>query len=155
MPNQALVPVRSIEATHFLEALATNAASAMVNLPIPTPGVRRWYIRAAQVVGLEPISPEFSFFSTAAGVNADPGLDTFAGSVAFFDADAKRFGAAGVYRWWTDGMQVPCFDADSANQVGIPNLHVVLVNRSATGKSAGAPGNLQVTFWLEPITGGY
>jgi hypothetical protein len=150
-----LYPVRSNEATDFLAGLATNAASVITNLPIPTPGVRRWFLRALSVVGLEAIAPEFNFFSSATGINADPALDNWIGAVGVLDTDAKRFGAAGVFRWWKDGLSIPLYDNDSANQIGVPSLHVALANRAVAAKTAGAPGNLQVTFWLEPITGGY
>lgn len=151
----SLIPARSSQATDFTQALATDAVTPIVNLSIPSPSIRRWYIRAISVVGLEGIAPEFNFFSSATGINADPSLDNWIGAVPFEATDAKRFGGAGVFRFWTDGLQIPYYDIDAANLVAMPSLHVVLANRGAVAKSAGAPGNLQATFWLEPITGGY
>ena len=144
-------PVISDETLHFTEALAQNAASAMYNLPLPLAlANKRAIIRAVTVIAKEGFQPEFNFFASANGVNADPALDKFLGRVLFASTDPEQFAAAGVFRAYKENLAIPYIDFDTQDSTTPSTLHVVLVNRSATLKSAGAAGDIVALFHLEP-----
>lgn len=153
MPSTFLYPVISVEATHFLEALAQNAASVMYNLQMPSQlKGRDFIIRAIRCTTLQDFAPEFNFFSSGAATqpNADPGIDAFLDRFAFTAAQGEQLGAAGVWRYFASNLDIPYFDADTMNATGVGSLHVILQNLSATAKLISPAGNMTATFWLEP-----
>lgn len=152
MSTNFVFPVASRPTVNFLEALTTNQASAMNNLPgVPPVGSRRYYIRAIEAVCKQQIGPQFNFFATAAGNTTDPSTNTFLSRWGFLDSFGAQIGGTGLYNYYVDGLAIPYRDDDTINTVNPPKLHVILQNTSATSKSANATGALSVTFWLEPM----
>jgi hypothetical protein len=161
MSNTFLHPVSSVETVNFTEALAQNAKSAMNNLlGMPLTAGRRYLIRALQVLAKENYGPELNFFGKAAGLTVDPATDFFISRFGFTSAMGEQLGAAGLWRYYNDGLAIPYMDLDWLNAasaggpnsaVAPPSLHVVLQNIDTIAKSAAAAGNTQVTVWLEPM----
>jgi hypothetical protein len=149
----------------FTEALAQNVGSAMYNIPMQVgagaPG-RRTLIRAIECITDENFGPEFNFFSRATGKTADPDTDSFISRFAFVSAMGEQINAAGLWRYYIDGLAIPYHDLDSENYpagqvtptIVQQKLHVVLQNVSATAKlaTAAAAGRIHTTFWLEPMS---
>ena len=150
MSTNFVYSVPSAEATNFTEALVTNANSAMNNLPgLPNAGSGYWFIRAIMALATENYGPSFTFFGSKNGFTLDPATDFQAGVFAFSSAMGVQVGGSGLWRYYVDGLAIPYIDLDQIGTVNPPNLHVILGNISATGKSAYPAGKTQVTFWLE------
>ena len=171
------LPIASKPTVDFLEGLATNQASATVDLLLPQ-RMPMWFVRAISIVSVQNLAWELQTFSRSD--NGGPTLET-----DYFNA-VWQFGALAVgppaspgwpfdavdatppndfYHFYIDGNMMPYQDLDFmtapnpaastplgqgvANATG-PNasLHVRLINRSATAKLAGADGALMVTFYL-------
>jgi len=154
--NNFYFPVVAVGTINFLEALATGATTPINAIPgVPPVGSRRHYIRAISVLAVEQIGPTFLFFSSVPGqptTNVD--TDGFISAFGFVDGMAQQMGGSGLWRYYVDGLQIPYYAAGSGNTLAPPTLNVALTNTSATAKSAGAPGALSATFWLQPMSGG-
>ena len=170
-------PIATKPTVHFLEALATNEASATVNLQLPTRDAM-WFVRAISIISVQNLAWELQTFTRA--VNGGPTLET-----DYFNA-AWQFGTLVVgppaspgwpfdavdatppndfYHYYVDGNMQPYLDLDAMTTPnpaanvplgqGVANatgnnaaLHVRLINRSAASKTAGAGGALLVTFFM-------
>ena len=62
--------------------------------------------------------------------------------------DGIRIGGAGQYYLDMFGLDLDYVDADGTNE-----LHVALLNKSATSKNAGATGEVKITFTYIPRVG--
>lgn len=151
MSPPLLLPVYAIGTVNFLDALATGAATAINSLQIPLGGgSRRYTITAIRVLTMEAISPLFWFYGSATGETSDVDTDSGLGAALFDDASAVQLGGSGLYRWYAEGLNIPYHDADAANSVSPPRLHVILQNQSTTAKSANAAGAINAIFYLAP-----
>lgn len=170
-------PVSSDPTVHFLEGLAQNQGSATVDLVLPLRNPL-WFVRAISIIATENLAYEIQLFTRAQNMGATIPTDHFCGVWQFgvlyagppaapgypFDpADVTPSNA--FYHQYVDGNMIPYWDLDqllAPNPVanvplgqGVANatpnnakLHVRLINRSSTPKSAGAGGALQVTFYM-------
>ena len=141
--------VRTDKDTHFTGAIAQNASEEEnVVLPGALAGIRgnaRGYIRSITVVSDQQLAWELGFFSADSFEDADADVDTHIAAWPFQAADGIQIAATGLYRYYVDGLAIPYLDDD-----GTFELHVALINRSATGKNAGATGEVAVEFEIEP-----
>lgn len=171
MPNTFLIPVKSVMATQFTEALAGGAApgtpggaSAMYDLVGLPPAIRRVLIRAILVETTENFGPEINIFQTNAGKTTTPLTDTFVGRFGFLKASGQQLAAAGLWRYYVDGLAIPYVDLDTtgnanasqAAQQGAPTIHVTLDNIDTVAKLAFVAGNppvgaAVVTLTCEPM----
>lgn len=148
--------------TDFAATLAQNAALSL-SLPLPEAIAAgrqcECLIRGITVVSYDALAWEFQFFqnnrfaqpgNVFGGVPAGVGGDGFLGYWAFGAGDGVRIGGAGLYYYYIDGLGIYYNDDD---QLG--NLNVLLVNRSAGGKTANALATpFRATFNLEPTAVG-
>jgi hypothetical protein len=148
----ALYEVRSNPALHFTGALAQNAVTAVVSLPgLPRFGSLRYLLRAISVTAKEHFGPDLNFFSSASGLTTEPATDRFLSRFTF-DADlGAQLGAAGLWRYYIDGLAIPYYDSDALAAGTSPLLHLTLGNVEATAKSAGAGGATGISVWVEPF----
>jgi len=136
--------------THFTTALAQNASESE-NLLLPTAldgvnGNARSIIRGITVISDQNLDWQLVFFNSDTFVNADIDLNTAIASYKFTaSTDALQVGGSGSYYYFKDGLNLPYLDADNTGE-----LHVLLVNRSATGKNAGATGEVVIKVHMEP-----
>jgi hypothetical protein len=70
------------------------------------------------------------------------------GRWAFTAADGVQIAATGPFYYFISGLGVPYQDGQNLSK-----LNVMLVNRSATSKNAGASGEIVIKFALEPAVG--
>ena len=150
--NTMLFPVQSLKGSNFTEGLAQWAASAMNNLPgLPIAGPRRYLIRALKILTMENFGPELNFFASAAGFTTDPATDYALARFGFVSSMGEQLGGSGLWRYYVDGLAIPYVDLDTVNTNNAPTLHAILQNISGTAKTAGAPGAIMLTVWVEPM----
>ena len=160
MPSNFLFPVVSSPTVNFLEALGAASASftppfvgtAMNNLAgVPPIGSRRFFIRVIEYLCVQQVGLEFDFWGSAAGLTNAIATDTFISRYQFASVNGQQFNNTGLFRYYIDGLAIPYYDLDTANSTTPPTLHVAAQNVDTVAKSAGAPGAVNATFWLEPM----
>jgi hypothetical protein len=158
-----LYSVASSSTADFQGTLAQNAAAVWrVQLPAALGGRSR--LRNATIISIQNLDWEVQLYRTSNGGTPyaiPPGgtIDNIqlAGRYRFFAADGTQVAATGPYTYYIDGMDIAYHDLDSANASISPSnlnslypfLNLVLVNRSAAGKSAGAAGALTIRLSFE------
>jgi len=77
-------------------------------------------------------------------------VDTFVDYFNYATTTGKRIAGAGQYYYASpsNNLDIAYRDADKSGK-----LHVLLVNRSATAKNAGATGEVKLRFVVRPIYG--
>lgn len=154
-------PIQSDPTTDFIEALGQNEISVNVDLNLPSKDPA-WFIRAISIIATQDRAYELWVFSSATNLDGTITGDKFIAYYQFATKSAGPPATAGSsvdfvglspadthVRYYVDGLMIPYYDADfqSAPSGANPKIHCRLINRSATAKSAGAAGALQVTFY--------
>lgn len=147
--------IKSDKDTHFSGALAQNAAeSESLTGFSDVSGV----IEQVSLISDQNLDWELMFFATSGFDDADYDADFFLGAVRFVAADGKQIAGVGGYYYCTANMALPFepityidkTSVDAGNNSG--SIYCVLVNRSATGKNAGATGEVAVNIVIRPDT---
>lgn len=142
--------VRTDKDVNYIGALVQNAgADENITLPPQCAGVgntAQVFIRAITIVSDQNLAWELDFWSTSGFANADLDLNSYIGRWTFGTGDGVQIAGAGSYYYYIDGLGIPYYDDSKAGQ-----LHMTLVNRSATSKNAGATGEIVITVWCEPM----
>lgn len=135
--------IRTDKDTHFAGAIAQNASEEEnIVLPVGIQGINgngEIIIRSIMLQADQNLSWELMFWATDGFANADLDLDTFISRWTFAVADGVQIGATAQYYYYIEGLDIPVRDEDSTGE-----LHISLVNRSATGKNSGATGEVVV-----------
>lgn len=138
------------ETVAFTGALATNAVAtydlALTPALAGVGGSAKNLVRGITIISVQNLAWEIQLRTSATNVSNDPNTDVFLGRWSFAATDAVQNAGAGDWLYYVDGLAVPYRDDDHAGK-----LHLVLVNRSAAGKNAGATGYLVVRTHLEPM----
>lgn len=153
-----IITVRTDPTTQFRGAQAQNVG-AIEALAVPSLGLG--VTARGRVVGVGLVLAEnigtwdVQFFSTQAG--ASGGVltgSTFLGQAAI--SAVAQVGGAGSYFGFTGNLDVPIVDQTPAadGTKGNSQITVKLVNRAATGKSAGDAGALMLVLHVEPTLAG-
>lgn len=135
---------------HFTGSIAQNA-SEEENIALPTylagvNGNARGIIKGFTIISDQNLDWQLVFFGTDGFADTDIDLDTCLASYKFTaSTDALQIGGSGSYYYFKDGLELPYEDADKTGE-----LHVALVNCSATSKNAGATGEIVVKFYIAP-----
>ena len=165
--------VRTDKDVQFIAAIAQNAADTANVVPPQSLGAGghcRSIIRGMSIVSDQQLAWEVQFYSQNTFNTNAADLDQvpFLGKWGFQAADGTQIAGAGPYLYYIDGLYIPyhCTDFDySANGVaghgkiinGVAQpegqIHIMLVNRSATGKNAGATGEIVIQLYCEPSQG--
>ena len=147
----------------FQAALATNAA-ATLRMPLPAALGSRSRWRGLTILSAENLDWEVALYKTSNAYNIPAGgtIDNIhlAGRYRFYASDGTQVAGAGSYMYYIDGMDIPYHDLDSANAQLQPTMNgslnnlapyinIVLINRNAAAKSAGAAGALSMRLSLE------
>jgi len=151
----------------FQGALATDAAATLrMALPAALGGRSRW--RGLTILSAQNLDWDVFLFKTSNAYNIPPGgtVDNvyLAGHYRFFASDGVQIADTGPWMYYIDGMDIPYHDLDSANAQQQPNpnvaplgnppfINLVLVNRNAVAKSAGAAGYVQMRLAMEATNG--
>jgi hypothetical protein len=151
VPGNSFV-VATISTAHFTGALAQNAAEGIdLDLPMSiAAGLHsRSLVRQVIVKSVQNLDWEIYLFDRGTKhTELDPDRNGFLGHWRLTASQGLRIGATGLFYYYVDGLAVPYEDRDQQGR-----LHLVLINRSATAKDAGAPGALTIQFRLEPTYG--
>ena len=146
-----LVKVRSDKDTHFTGAIAQNAQeSEDILLPGTLASYARARLRSINIISDQNLSWEVWLFAKDTFIADVADLDLLfpRGRWRFDSGDGAQIAATGPYYYYIDGLDLPYQDEDMTQE-----LHVMLVNRSATGKNAGATGEIVIEFQFELTTG--
>lgn len=162
-----LVNVRTNPATQFTGALAQNAALTE-NLRIPQGtevaglgfadggiGSGKSRVRSILIQSVENLDWEVWIWATDAFnvSTSDPALNFPLGYALLAGSTAKRIGGAGLYYYFLSGLDIPLQDEDVITNNGPNEIHLMLVNRAAASKTAGAGGAIRIDLNIEPSTG--
>ena len=148
--DQRLQEVATSETVQFTGALAQNAISA-VDLALP-PSVQgsdyrgAVIVRSITIVSVQNLAWEVQFRRLTTNVSTDPNTDVYLGRWSFVATDAVQNAGAGDYLYYIDGLAIPVRD-DGYGGV----LHLVLVNRSAAAKNAGATGYITIRVQVQQM----
>ena len=146
--------VRSKADTQYTGAIAQNE-SENENIPVPITMQAvgaQLVVSGLSIISVQNLAWELWMFGSNAFQSADFAADQFLGMWGFNAADARRVnsGTYAQYYYYIDGLNIPYVDRSASDSV-VPSLHMMLINRSAAAKIAGALGNVvvQATIALE------
>ncbi len=137
--------VRSDPAAHFTTGLATNAQESE-NLAAPPAlgsGSARGSLSMLTIVSVENLAWDLLVFAKDTFQTGAIATDSFLGRWSFVATDAVRVAGTGLYYYHINGLDVPIRDED-----GTAEIHLMLVNRSAASKTAGAGGAVRVDLTI-------
>lgn len=145
------VLAKTVATRDFLGAIAQNAA-AFLSLDVKALSVGEnvdAILKSVHIVSVEDLDWELWFFRTsgAAGNSTDPDVNSAYG-VAVLPSTAVRIGAAGLYHFYLEDLDIPLLDSERTSKI-----HMALINRAAAGKTAGAAGAVRVALSIEPALG--
>jgi len=143
--TQSFSKVRSDKDAHFTGAIAQNAKEDESLTGLLTNKIR---ITGITLQSDQALDYRLIFWSTDGFDNTDLDLDEFAGETELNLASyGWRAGGANQYYMDLRGLDIDYQDDDATNE-----LHVSLQNLSATGKNAGATGEVVLEVTYEPRT---
>lgn len=134
--------IRSLKGTDFTAGLAQGFGTAA---ELPDLENNQGSVNSLVILSDQNLAWSLLFFATTGGADPDLDLDTYLGRIDFAAEDGVQLDAAGAYRYDASGLDIPYRDDDA---LGI--LHVVLMNRSATAKNAGATGEVVTVIGYRP-----
>lgn len=151
--------VRTASGTDLTAACAQNA---MITADIVSPalgagGNCRSRVKSISILSDQNLAWEVNFFgkNTYMTNQADLNLVFFLGRISFQVADGTQIAATGPFIYYIDGLDIPYLDADGATPPAhVGQIHIGLVNRSATSKNAGATGKIVLEIGFEPTQTG-
>lgn len=148
-----LYKVRTDKDTEFTGAIVQNAAEEE-NIVISSGlsgmnGQVELVLRGVSIVSDQNLAWELDFWASDLFAESNLDADSWIARWSFATGDAVQIAGAGSYYYYIDGLEIPLWDNDKSGEI-----HVALVNRSATSKNAGATGEIVVTFWLEIMQAG-
>jgi hypothetical protein len=145
MSRLASILASSNPTADFIAACAQNAGiTGSIALPS---GVRHGRLQAISILSVENLAWEVWIFSAARV--ATIAADVLLGKWTFGATDGQQIAGAGLYHYFIDGIDISCTDAASTNA---GKVYLVLVNRSAAAKTAGAGGGIKITLHIEPAS---
>jgi len=139
--RQDVVIVRSLKGTHFTGSLAQHA---METENFTGLGIDDGVITSIIVQSDQNLAWDLYIWGTDGFDDTDLDADKLFGFVTFATTDGLRIAGANQYYYTKHDLYIPFIDLDHSEE-----LHVGLVNRSATAKNAGATGEVVVEFVIE------
>lgn len=145
-----LYPITSVAASQYTDALVTNAVEAE-NLVLASAlqgvnGNAQNILYGVTINSVENLAWEVQFWAKDTFQTTNPDTDFFLARWQFSASDGVRDAGTGLYRYYIDGLQIPYQDLDNTGE-----LHMILVNRSAAAKTAGAGGAVRIIIWAGPM----
>lgn len=134
--------VRTDKDTHFTGTLAQNAQETENVTGLDS---NAGSIKSLAILSDQQLDWDVVFYSTDGFVNADADVDSYLGRVEFGAADGRQIAGTGLFRYDAFDLNLPYLDGDGTNE-----LHVGLVNRSATAKAAGDTGEVVLRIGFQP-----
>jgi len=146
-----ITPVSSVDGTHFTTAVAQNASEfEAIALPqaVGVDGVGRCRIKDLTIWSTDNLAWEVGIWGHASPKSADPNGDYFMGRWTFVVADGVQEDAAGLFRYYVNGLDILYFDAMNTGRI-----YLTLVNRSAGAKTAAPAGKFRLRLGCENTSG--
>lgn len=128
--------VKSDKDLHFTGALIQNAREDE-SLVIRQGEVNRGQIESISIIADQNLAFDVFIFEDQNFSNTDMDVDSFVDYEPFTVASGVQIAGAGSFYYGTSGLDIPYTAGDG-------RIHVSLVNRSATTKTAGAAGEVVV-----------
>lgn len=145
MSSSLSYQIRTDKDVEFTGAIAQNAAeNENIVVPWALPKLDLT-LTSITLISDQNLAWELCFWATDLfGSSSNMDLDNWIGNWPFQVTDGSQIASTGNYRYNIPDLNIPLRDDD-----GTQELHVSLVNRSATSKNAGATGEVVVTFHVE------
>lgn len=147
----ALAYIDSDKDTHFTGAIAQNAMELeAIDLPADwqTAKIREIVIEGISIQADQNLEWDVFIFSKSTAEDADIDLDAFVDYTNYPTTSGKQIAGAGQFYYATADMEIPYVNLDHESKIIIG-----LVNRSATGKNAGATGEVKIRVAARPVLG--
>ena len=141
------VKISSDKDLNFTTSLVTNAGEDEDLTGLKSSAA---LITGISIVSDQNLDWDVQFYSTDGFDDTDLDLDTFIGVFKFVASDGDQVGATGPYKYSTSSSSNRFIGIDYVDADETKELHVKLVNRSATSKNAGGTGEVVVTFLYLP-----
>lgn len=145
--SKLLFPIRSDKDVDFIGAIVQNAKedANLTGLPM-----NKVFIKGISLQSKEARDYLVSYWSKDTFEDTDLDVDTFIDWTRFNLAgtsgiDVMRIAGANQFYGSVTGLNIPYEDKDASNE-----LHISLLNLSASAKTAGAAGEVVVEVWVEP-----
>jgi len=155
--------VRTDPALHFTDAIAANGGIETENIPLPDAigagGHCRSILRHLVVFSTENLSWDVVLFGKKTFHLAPLSEVNFLTSFRLTASTGVRFWPNGPFIYQAPNIDLPYADHDFDDRTLPPEerhggiLHLMLINRSVTPKSADAAGALTVLLYMEPTYG--
>lgn len=134
----------------FTGALAQNAA-ATASISVPQlPSSAQVRLNNLEIISDENLAWEVWLWATSSFNTNASDLDALYpyGRWGFTAADGVQIAGTGPWYYFIPGLGVPYQDGQNLSK-----LNIMLINRSAASKTAGANGEIVIKFALEPAVG--
>lgn len=141
------VLIRSDKDSHFTTQLVTGAIETENLSFVLNDKLAKGIIREIRVISDQNLAWEVQIhFKDTFASATDADLDTFVFAKRFATGDGYQNAGAGPYRYVCSGLDVAYHDKDRTGEV-----HVAVLNRSATTKNSGATGECVVEIEMEVV----
>lgn len=145
-----VLKVRTDKDVHFTTAISQNAAdeeslsSTYVSAAVRgRNNVARGRVRSIRILSDENLAWEVHFYGNSSFDTTDADTERFLGMWAFVAGDAKTATSDSFYHYYIDGLDIAHESSDGL-------VHLRVINRSASAKTAGANGEMVVELGFEP-----
>lgn len=146
-----LLKLKTSGATQFTD---TGTQNVLYTANITSVGYNQVSVRNIAIASSQNLAWEVFLFSKDTFNNASVDTDSCIGRIAFDAADGIQFGGAGNYFYSSmestlnagGNVGIPYIDED-----GTSELHIGLVNRTATVKQPGTYSPVAITFLVEGV----
>ena len=146
-----LLKLKTSGATQFID---TGTQNVLYTANITSVGYNELSVRNISISSSQNLAWEVFLFSKDTFNTASVDTDTCIGRIAFDAADGVQFGGAGNYFYSSmestfnsgGNVGVPYMDEDNSKE-----LHIGLVNRTATVKQSGTYSPVAITFLVEGV----
>jgi len=130
--------IRTVKGSHFTTAIAAGAKEDENITGLSSRGPE-FKIARIIIVSTEQKAWEVQFYGSDLFATGDADTEKYLGSKIFAEGDGQRVGGAGLYKYDSGNLNMYYKDFDASGE-----LHISLVNRSATAKTVDAGGYLTV-----------
>ena len=130
--------IRTAKGTHFTTEITQNNMETENITGLET---NRLIIEAVTIQSDQNLQWELFLWGKDTLDETDHDADYFQCRIKFATTDGAQIGAANQYYYYKGDLKLVYMDLDKSQE-----LHVALVNRSATAKNAGATGEVVVEF---------
>jgi hypothetical protein len=160
MQSNKVILVRTLAASQFRGALAQHAIATLDLDPVQGGGSAlgphaECHIEAISILSAQNLAWEIYLYRRSTFNQAAIDDNYLAGRHVFAATDGLQIAATGPFLYYTSNVNIPYWDEEPRNST-VPQgrIHLGLVNRSVTGKSADDAGAISIRLICSPGFGG-